>query len=351
MNILSLTHPQQRLSAHGGAVDARRQQLEAAAEQFEAMFLQQILKQMRKAGDVLSADNPMRSRDLDTLRDFYDETLADSLATRRQTGISDLLVQQLAGDQDASNQAQRLAAMDQQPLPRSTAIASNFQPLADTWRRGVGQLERVWERGSVAFQRLVDSVVKHESGGRVDAVSPVGALGLMQLMPDTAREMAGELGVPYNQARLLQDGDYNKLLGSAYLNKMLERYSGSEVLALAAYNAGPGRVDQWLQRFGDPRQPSVSEAEWVERIPFAETRNYTRNILRDIRQSTAQESLPPSLRPSLSRVGSESASETFKPQPATVALDDQGQRSTGELALRSPAFAPTIRPATKEPAA
>lgn len=235
MNILSLTHPQQRLSAHGGAVDARRQQLEAAAEQFEAMFLQQILKQMRKAGDVLSADNPMRSRDLDTLRDFYDETLADSLAIRRQTGISDLLVQQLAGDQDASDQAQRLAAMDQQPLPRSTASASSFQPLADTWRRGVGQLERVWERGSVAFQRLVDSVVKHESGGRVDAVSPVGALGLMQLMPDTAREMAGELGVPYNQARLLQDGDYNKRLGSAYLNKMLERYSGSEVLALAAY--------------------------------------------------------------------------------------------------------------------
>ena len=99
MSIVSL--PQHLASLRGrneGPSAARRQQLEAVCEQFEAMFLQQILKQMRKAGDVLAAGNPLRSRELDTMRDLYDEALADSLATKRQSGISELLVAQLSGE-------------------------------------------------------------------------------------------------------------------------------------------------------------------------------------------------------------------------------------------------------------
>lgn len=77
---------------------SRNEQLQAAAEQFEAMFLQQILKQMRKAGDVLSEDSLMRSRELDTMRDFYDEVLAEHLAGQRQTGIASMIVEQMGGE-------------------------------------------------------------------------------------------------------------------------------------------------------------------------------------------------------------------------------------------------------------
>ena len=96
MSIVSLNNSA-NTSASSNAIAASPSALEAAAEQFEALFLQQVLKQMRKAGDVLAADNPMRSRELDTMRDFYDGMLADTLASKRQTGIADLLVQQLSG--------------------------------------------------------------------------------------------------------------------------------------------------------------------------------------------------------------------------------------------------------------
>ena len=135
------------------------------------------------------------------------------------------------------------------------------------------------------FDSLANAVERQESRGRPGAVSPAGALGVMQLMPDTARMMHNRLfpGQPYNEARLTSDKPedvaYNRSLGRAYLNDMLLRYGGNRTLALAAYNAGPGRVDQWLGSLGDPRQGAVSEAEWAARIPFAETRNYVATIL------------------------------------------------------------------------
>lgn len=287
MSIVSLA---QHLNTHRGAADGigspRREQLEVAAEQFEALFLQQILKQMRKASDVLSADNPMRSRELDTMRDFYDEVLAETLAGKKQTGIADLLVKQLSGTSgEAVDFEQAAAAARSADLPERSP--SLLDPLRSTWQRGVDQLNTAWQRSSEGFIALVDRVIQQESGGRVDAVSPKGARGIMQLMPDTAREMAAELGLEFNEARLTTDARYNKQLGSAYLGKMLDRYDGEHALALAAYNAGPGRVDEWLQRNGDPRRGEISVGAWIERIPFQETRDYTHKILRDLQASAA----------------------------------------------------------------
>lgn len=330
MNIHAFPHSHQPgLRSLTGRVDSQREKLEAAAEQFEALFLQQILKQMRKAGDVLSADNPMRSRDLDTMRDLYDEALADSLATRGQTGIRDMLVAQLGGSQPLMDE-ERLSRLHDEPLPQSATSA--FQPVLAAWRRGVDQVTEAWEQGSASFQRLVGSVIRHESAGRVDAVSPKGARGLMQLMPGTAREVAAELGIAYSETRLVSDSDYNRRLGSAYLSRMLDRYDGNEALAVAAYNAGPGRVDQWLDSIGDPRSGRLSEAEWIERIPFAETRNYTRSILLDIRGAQWTQ-MPGSLNSGA----------------AAVALSEQ--RPDAQIgSARSPAFAQPIRIDTKEPA-
>jgi soluble lytic murein transglycosylase len=276
MSIVSLPqHLNSLRDRADGPTAARRQQLEVVAEQFEAMFLQQILKQMRKAGDVLGAGNPMRSRELDTMRDFYDEVLADTLAGKRQTGIANMLVQQLSGD---SSQA---------PTALAGQVGGGLQggglhALRGTWQRGVEALDSAWESGKAGFKSLVDSVIKHESSGNIAAVSPKGARGLMQLMPGTARDMAAELGLPFSEARLTTDAEYNKQLGSAYLNKMLNRYDGHQALALAAYNAGPGKVDEWLKSHGDPRKGEIGMAAWVQKIPYAETRNYTHNILKDL---------------------------------------------------------------------
>ncbi|AKN25136.1 transglycosylase SLT domain-containing protein [Stutzerimonas stutzeri] len=286
MSIVSLPHHLNAMRArHDGPSAARRQQLEMVSEQFEAMFLQQILKQMRKAGDVLSAGNPMRSRELDTMRDFYDEVLAETLAGKRQTGIADMLVQQLSGGLDGTA-----------PAPAALGLASVRQggqhALRGTWQRGVEALDSAWAAGKAGFRALVDSVIKHESSGNIAAVSPKGARGLMQLMPGTARDMAAELGLPFDEARLTSDAEYNKRLGSAYLSKMLERYDGHQALALAAYNAGPGKVDEWLKNHGDPRRGEIDAASWIQKIPFQETRDYTRNILKDLQAANSQPHQP-----------------------------------------------------------
>ncbi|MET4804954.1 lytic transglycosylase domain-containing protein [Limibacillus sp. MBR-115] len=126
---------------------------------------------------------------------------------------------------------------------------------------------------------LVLALIRQESLFRRDAISRVGARGLMQLMPGTAKKVAKDLGLPYSSDRLLDDGGYNMTLGSAYLKEMLERFGGSHILAIAAYNAGPGRVDEWLGRFGNPTTPGVDPVDWIERIPFYETRNYVQRVL------------------------------------------------------------------------
>lgn len=139
--------------------------------------------------------------------------------------------------------------------------------------------QSVYTDGTPGDNSLIPYIIQQESGGDPTAVSPKGAQGLMQLMPDTAKEMAQELGVPYDEARLKRDPNYNMALGTRYLNKMLGRYSNNKALALAAYNAGPGAVDEWLKTNGDPRTGEVSTEDWVQKIPYKETRNYTETII------------------------------------------------------------------------
>lgn len=137
----------------------------------------------------------------------------------------------------------------------------------------------LYETGGLGADALPALVIQAESGGDPMAVSPKGARGLMQLMPDTAKEMAGELGIDYDEERLTSDPQYNMALGTAYLNKMLGKYNGNPALALAAYNAGPGSVDKWIKENGDPRTGEISDQEFIEKIPFAETRNYASKIV------------------------------------------------------------------------
>ena len=129
---------------------------------------------------------------------------------------------------------------------------------------------------------VVMAIARRESELRVDAASPAGALGLMQLMPATARAMSGEINVRYSRDKLVEDWRYNAALGTRYLSQMLRRYDGSYVLAFVAYNAGPGRADQWIKEYGDPRDPQVDVVDWVEGIPFRETRNYVMRVMESL---------------------------------------------------------------------
>lgn len=129
---------------------------------------------------------------------------------------------------------------------------------------------------------LVHAIIRQESMFDPDAQSPAGALGLMQIMPATARETAGKMGVPHQTFWLTSRPEHNISLGSRYLSDLVRRYDGSYPLAAAAYNAGPGRVNKWLETFGDPRTGAVDLIDWIEMIPIYETRNYVQRIMEGV---------------------------------------------------------------------
>lgn len=133
---------------------------------------------------------------------------------------------------------------------------------------------------SGAGKALAYAIARQESEFHAGAVSPAGARGLLQLMPGTAKAVARRSGLGYSQQRLTSDPAYNATLGSQFLKEQLERFNGSYVLTFAAYNAGPNRAQQWIERYGDPRGKSVEEVvDWVERIPYTETRSYVQRVM------------------------------------------------------------------------
>lgn len=125
---------------------------------------------------------------------------------------------------------------------------------------------------------LALSIARRESEFNPSVVSGAGARGLMQVMPATAKRMAGKLGVGYQPAKLTTDWKYNARLGSAYLAELVAEFGPSPVLVAAGYNAGPGRPRQWIDAFGDPRRKDVDVVDWIESIPFEETRNYVMRV-------------------------------------------------------------------------
>ena len=123
------------------------------------------------------------------------------------------------------------------------------------------------------------AIARQESEFNPAVVSSAGARGLMQVLPGTAKGVAQRNGLPYSASRLLNDWQYNADIGTAFLAELLTRYRGSYVLAAAAYNAGPSRANRWIAEYGDPRSSSVDVEDWIESIPFSETRNYVQRVM------------------------------------------------------------------------
>jgi soluble lytic murein transglycosylase len=128
---------------------------------------------------------------------------------------------------------------------------------------------------------LIMSIIKQESGFNVAAVSHAGAVGFMQLMPVTAKDMAKRLKMPYSKLKLKHDAKYNIELGSGYIKLLLNKFDNSNILAIASYNAGPKNIRRWLNENGDPRNEKDPHKiiDWIEKISYQETRNYVQRIL------------------------------------------------------------------------
>lgn len=131
---------------------------------------------------------------------------------------------------------------------------------------------------------LIHAIIKQESGFNTNAVSTVGATGYMQIMPETAKNIARELKVRYSQNRLATDIDYNVQFGSYYIKKLVDEFDGSEILAIAAYNAGPNNARRWIEEFYDPRLEEDFDkvVDWIELITYYETRNYVQRIVENM---------------------------------------------------------------------
>jgi soluble lytic murein transglycosylase len=140
---------------------------------------------------------------------------------------------------------------------------------------------------------LALAITRQESEFDQRAVSSAGARGLMQLLPSTARLVARQSGRQYNLAWLTDDPGYNMELGSEYLGSLVNQWGGSYILAIASYNAGPGRARQWVNAYGDPRSPGVDPVDWLETIPIAETRNYVQRVMENLQVYRARLSDPP----------------------------------------------------------
>jgi len=129
---------------------------------------------------------------------------------------------------------------------------------------------------------IVYAIARQESTFYQGDVSSAKAVGLMQVTPEAGRETAKRFGAVYDFKRLSSDPVYNVQMGAAELGDRLEGYRGSYILTFAGYNAGPGRVREWIAKYGDPREPNVDPVDWVERIPFTETRNYVERVLENL---------------------------------------------------------------------
>ena len=239
-------------------------------------------------------------------------------ATLPEPALIDPKTGQRFANHDLTYVVRLVAAADNEDIAQDFALALNGVEESPAWRRLAGRLARQIGRPHLAIRLakrsardghvdveashpllapprvykrseepevdppLVLSVIRQESEFKQQAISGSGARGLMQLMPSTARAVARQLKLRYSKHRLTSDPIYNMRLGQAYLAGLLRQFGGSYVLALAAYNAGPARARRWSRDLGDPRDGEVDVIDWIEAIPFAESRNYVQRVMESV---------------------------------------------------------------------
>ncbi len=277
------------LAAQNRMAEARAQWAEAASLP-TAYYGQLASLALGEAPAAMSAritGHPSPAPSTQVATDFIGREMARAVITLADLGQSDrarvflLRMEDLAPDAADRWLIARLAVAIRRP---DHAVWVARRAGAD----GVILLEDGWPAPypappNGAEAALVNAITRQESNFDLSAVSSANARGLMQLLPSTAAQVARRLGIPHQLGMLTTDAGHNMRLGSAYINDMLARYGGAMPLAAGAYNAGPGRVDDWLGTYGDPRVASGPDIrDWIEQIPFSETRNYVQRVIENV---------------------------------------------------------------------
>lgn len=226
----------------------------AARERFNNRELVQALRLMSEVGT---------QRDFESIAFYLDDTLDDPMELE--------LLSAMAREQNYQRTALRSAKAG---LFRNVVATNAAYPTIE--------LPSVVRSGNRIEPALVHAIIRQESEFDPSAISNANARGLMQLIPSTAQLQARREGLTYERAALTSDPQYNVTLGSAHLADLIDDFGGSYVLAIASYNAGPQNTRNWINDWGDPRSRSVDVVDWIELIPFSETRNYVQRVTENL---------------------------------------------------------------------
>ncbi len=232
---------------------AMRQPAKIATGDDRAMAIRVV--ELLGALDQKDLATPLATESARTLEDESQLAALGAVAARARDARTTLMVGKLGG--------QRGFLLDETAFPIFGVPA--YEPLPRS-----------------ATPALVYAIARQESSFEAKAQSGAGAKGLMQMLPSTARRTAQRAGVAFDEQRLIQDPGFNAQLGAAHLGELMGEHPGSLILTFAAYNAGGRRVKEWIAAFGDPRDPNVDPIDWVERIPFTETRNYVQRVTENL---------------------------------------------------------------------
>jgi soluble lytic murein transglycosylase len=152
----------------------------------------------------------------------------------------------------------------------------------DNWSYPVRAMPKIKRIGKPVETAVVFAIARQESEFNARARSYVGARGLMQLMPGTAKGLARKYKVAHSTAKLTSQPTYNVMLGTALLGDLIRRFNGSYILTFVGYNAGPGNARKWIKRYGDPRAGKTDPIDWIESIPYTETRKYVQKVMQNV---------------------------------------------------------------------
>ena len=271
-----------RAAEAAGHFDEMRAQYEAAAR-YPTAYYGQLANARLGLGEIAMRPppepTPGTARELvhavDMLYAIGERDLAVSFMTDLAKESNDVAYVAAVGQVTARyNDAQAMLLIGKTALARGMAMDQYaFPDIGVPLYSPVGpQLDRC----------VVYSIVRTESGFDQRDKSPANAVGLMQVTPEAGRDTAKRFGVAYDWKRLVSDPVYNTQMGAAEVAALLKEYRGSYVMAFAGYNAGRGRVQEWVAKHGDPRDPKIDAVDWVERIPFAETRNYVQRVMENL---------------------------------------------------------------------
>lgn len=255
-----------------------------AARRITTIYGQLAAGRLKKdALPALPLENAPTLNEMDGIRKNELFQMAKLLQQAGQNELTDVFAARLVADAKTPEQTTALAYALAEDLQRPD-LAVNIARRAranGTYIVSLGY--PVWDlkHDERAEQALVLSIIRQESNFSTDAVSPAGARGLMQILPSTAKQIARRKKKKFSAQMLNSNPDFNVEMGSAYFADMLKRFDGSYILAVAAYNAGPTNVRKWMKTMGKPDE-RLDAIDWIERIPFGETRNYVQRVLENL---------------------------------------------------------------------